>query len=142
MVAAFSLDISVFLSLPCTFEVYLCCWSFLEGGLEQEEAHFIDICQIQGWWPSRTNTPGYLFALLPITRPFPTLSFPSDVLLLENGAQAQCKGSSFRPHIYVSVNFSYNIMFKKLKILYTGDTFWFLIIYINEMVSNSSLDYK
>ena len=33
MVAAFSLDISVFLSLPCTFEVYLRRWSFLEGGL-------------------------------------------------------------------------------------------------------------
>ena len=48
MVAAFSLDISVFLSLPCTFEVYLCRWSFLEGGLEQDEAHFIDICQIRG----------------------------------------------------------------------------------------------
>ena len=48
VVAAFSLDISVFLSLPCTFEVYLCRWSFLEGGLEQDEAHFIDICQIRG----------------------------------------------------------------------------------------------
>ena len=33
VVAAFSLDISVFLSIPCTFEVYLRCWSFLEGGL-------------------------------------------------------------------------------------------------------------
>ena len=31
VVAVFSLDISVFLSLPCTFEVYLHCWSFLEG---------------------------------------------------------------------------------------------------------------
>ena len=48
MVAAFSLDISVFLSLPCTFEVYLRRWSFLEGGLEQDEAHFIDTCQIRG----------------------------------------------------------------------------------------------
>ena len=33
VVAAFSLDISVFLSLPCTFEVYLRRWSFLEGDL-------------------------------------------------------------------------------------------------------------
>ena len=33
VVAAFSLDISVFLSLPCTFVVYLRRWSFLEGGL-------------------------------------------------------------------------------------------------------------
>ena len=33
VVAVFSLDISVFLSLPCTFEVYLRRWSFLEGGL-------------------------------------------------------------------------------------------------------------
>ena len=48
MVAAFSLDIFVFLSLSCTFEVYLRRWSFLEGGLEQDEAHFIDICQIRG----------------------------------------------------------------------------------------------
>ena len=87
MVAVFSLDISVFLSLPCTFEVYLCCWSFLDGGLKQDEAHFIDICKIRGWWPSWTNTLGYLFALLPITGPFPTLSFPSNVLSLENGAQ-------------------------------------------------------
>ena len=47
MVAAFSLDISVFLSLPCTFEAYLRRWSFLEGCLEQDEAHFIDICQIR-----------------------------------------------------------------------------------------------
>ena len=48
MVAAFSLDISVFLSLPYTFEVYLRRWSFLEGCLEQDEAHSIDICQIRG----------------------------------------------------------------------------------------------
>jgi len=40
--------ISVFLSLPCTFEVYLRRWSFLVGCLEQDEAHFIDICQIRG----------------------------------------------------------------------------------------------
>ena len=33
-------------------------------------------------------------------------------------------------------------MFKKSKILYTGDNFLFLIIYINEIVINSSLDYK
>ena len=48
MVAVFSLDIAVFLSIPYTFEVYLRRWSFLEGGLEQNEAHFIDICQIRG----------------------------------------------------------------------------------------------
>ena len=41
MVAAFSLDISVLLSLPCTFEVYLRHWSFLEGCLEQDEAHLL-----------------------------------------------------------------------------------------------------
>ena len=71
VVAAFSLDISVFLSLSCTFEVYLRRWSFLECGLEQDRAHFIDICQIQGGWPPRTNTLGYLSALLSITGPFP-----------------------------------------------------------------------
>ena len=76
MVAAFSLDISVFLSLPCTFEVYFRRWSFLEGCLEQDEAHFIDICQIRGRLPSRTNTLGYLSALLSITGPFPMLSSP------------------------------------------------------------------
>ena len=47
MVATFSLDISVFLSLPCTFEVYLRRWSFLEGCLEQDEAHSIDICAVR-----------------------------------------------------------------------------------------------
>ena len=71
VVAAFSLDISVFLSLPCIFEVYLRRWSFLEGCLEQDETHSIDICQIRGGWPSRTNTLRYLSALLSITGPFP-----------------------------------------------------------------------
>ena len=33
MVAAFSLDISVSLSLPCTLVVYLHRWNFLKGGL-------------------------------------------------------------------------------------------------------------
>ena len=33
VVAAFSLDISASLSLPCTFVVYLHRWNFLEGGL-------------------------------------------------------------------------------------------------------------
>ena len=47
VVAAFLLDISVFLSLPCTFEVYLRRWSFLEGCLEQDEAHSIDICPVR-----------------------------------------------------------------------------------------------
>ena len=37
MVAAFSLDISVSLSLPCTFVVYLRRWSFLEDGHKIEE---------------------------------------------------------------------------------------------------------
>ena len=33
VVAAFSKDISAFLSLPCTFVIYLHLWNFLEGGL-------------------------------------------------------------------------------------------------------------
>ena len=48
MVAAFPLDISVFLSLPCTSEVYLHYWNFLEGYPSQDEVHFIDIRQVRG----------------------------------------------------------------------------------------------
>ena len=48
VVAAFSLDIFVFLSIPCTFEVYLRRWNILEGGLGQDEARSTDMCQIRG----------------------------------------------------------------------------------------------
>ena len=48
MVAAFPLDISVFLSLPCASEVYLQGWNFLEGYPSQDEIHFTDIRQVRG----------------------------------------------------------------------------------------------
>ena len=48
MVATFSLDISVFLSLPCASEVYLHGWNFLEGYPSQDEVHFSDIRQVRG----------------------------------------------------------------------------------------------
>ena len=86
MVAVFSLDISVFLSIPCKFEVYLRCWSFLEACLDQDEAYFIDICQIRGGWPSRTNTLGYLYALLSITEPFPCFLLLGRIIIKEWGS--------------------------------------------------------
>ena len=43
------------LSLPCTSEVYLHCWNFLEGYPSQDEVHFIDIRQVRGGWLSRTS---------------------------------------------------------------------------------------
>ena len=48
VVATFLQDISVFLSLPCTLEVYLHCWTFLEGYPSQAEVHFTDIRQVWG----------------------------------------------------------------------------------------------
>ena len=47
MVAAFPLDIFVFLSLSCTSEVYLHGWNFLEGCPSQDEVHFTDIRQAE-----------------------------------------------------------------------------------------------
>ena len=48
MVAAFPLDISMFLSLPCASKVYLQGWNFLEGYQSQDEIHFTDIRQVRG----------------------------------------------------------------------------------------------
>ena len=48
MVAAFPLDISVFLSLPYAYEVYLHGWNFLKGYPSQDEVHFTDIRQVRG----------------------------------------------------------------------------------------------
>ena len=47
MVVAFPLDISVFLSLPCTSKVYLHGWNFLEDYPSQDEVHFTDIRQVR-----------------------------------------------------------------------------------------------
>ena len=66
MVAAFPLDISVFLSLPCTSEVYLHCWNFLEGYPSQNEVHFTDIRQVRGGRLSRTSVFGH-FSIRPPT---------------------------------------------------------------------------
>ena len=55
VVAAFPLDISVFLSLLYTSEVYLHCWNFLEGYPSQNEVHFTDIRQVWGGWLSRSS---------------------------------------------------------------------------------------
>ena len=43
VVVVFPQDISVFLSLPCAPEIYLCCWNFLEGYPSQAEVHLTDI---------------------------------------------------------------------------------------------------
>ena len=48
MVEIFPLDISVFLSLPCTSEVYLHYWNFLKDYPSQDEVHFTDIRQVRG----------------------------------------------------------------------------------------------
>ena len=48
MVAAFPLDISVFLSSPYVPEVYAHRWSLLEGYLSHSYAYSTDIRQVQG----------------------------------------------------------------------------------------------
>ena len=76
MVAAFPLDISAFLSFPCSPEVYLRCWNFLEGYISQGEVDLTDICQVRGVQPSRTITFQHLSTLPPTMGPFPILSPP------------------------------------------------------------------
>ena len=76
MVAAFPLDISVFLSLLCISEVYLHRWNLLEGYVSQDEVDLSDICQVRGIRPSRTNAFQHFFALPPIMGLFPMLSPP------------------------------------------------------------------
>ena len=48
MVVAFSQDISVYLSLLYTSEVYHRCWNVMEAYSSQAEAHLIDIRQVRG----------------------------------------------------------------------------------------------
>ena len=76
MVAAFPLDISRSYPFPCSPEVYLHCWNFLEGHISQGEVDFTDICQVWGVQPSRTITFQHLSTLRPIMGFFPTLSPP------------------------------------------------------------------
>ena len=73
MVAAFPLDISAFLSFPCSPEVYLRCWNFLEGYISQGEVDLTDICQVRGVQPSRTITFQHLSTPPPTMGPFPML---------------------------------------------------------------------
>ena len=76
VVAAFSQDISTFLSFPCSSEVYLHRWSFLEGYISQGEVDLTDICQVRGVRPSRIGAFQHFSALPPIRGPFPMLSPP------------------------------------------------------------------
>ena len=48
VVAAFSQDISVVLSLPYVHEVYFRCWNLLEDYPGQVKAYLTDIRQVQG----------------------------------------------------------------------------------------------
>ena len=76
MVATFPQDISAFLSFPCSPEVYLRCWNFLECYISQGEIDLADICQVRGVRPSRISAFQH-FSALPLTiGPFPTLSPP------------------------------------------------------------------
>ena len=70
MVAAFPLDISAFLSFPCSSEVYLRRWNFLEGYISQGEVDLIDICQVRGVRPSQASAFQHFSALPPIMGPF------------------------------------------------------------------------
>ena len=55
MVAAFSLDIFVFLSFPYVPEVYPHCWRLLEGHLSHPGTRLTDIRLILGGYPPRTS---------------------------------------------------------------------------------------
>ena len=57
MVAAFPLDISVFLFSPYVPEVYPYRWSILEGYLSHLDACSTDIRQVRGGLPPRTSSP-------------------------------------------------------------------------------------
>ena len=74
MVAAFPQDISAFLSFPCSSEVYLRHWNFLEGYISQGEVDLTDICQVRGVISSQTSAFQHFFALPPTMGPFPMLS--------------------------------------------------------------------
>ena len=76
MVVAFTLDISVFLSLLCISEVHLHRWNFLEGYISQGEVDLTDICQVQEVRPSRTIAFQHFSVLPPTMGPFPMLSPP------------------------------------------------------------------
>ena len=76
MVAAFPQDISALLSFPCSSEVYLRHWNFLEGYISQGEVDLTDICQVRGVRPSRTSAFQHFSALPPTMGPFPILSPP------------------------------------------------------------------
>ena len=76
MVAAFPQYISVFLSFPCSSEVYLHRWNFLEGYISQGEVDLTDICQVQEVRPSRTSAFQHFSVLPPTMGPFPMLFLP------------------------------------------------------------------
>ena len=56
MVAAFPLDISVFLSSPYVLEVYPHHWRLLEGRLSHPSACSTDIRPVRGGQPPQTST--------------------------------------------------------------------------------------
>ena len=64
MVAAFPLDISVFLSSPYMPEVYPHRWSLLEGYLSHSGACLTDIRPVRGGYPPRTSTPHHFLTQL------------------------------------------------------------------------------
>ena len=76
MVAAFPQDISAFLSFPCSSEVYLRRWNFLEGYISQGEVDLTGICQVRGVRSSQTSAFQHFSTLPPIMGPFPILSPP------------------------------------------------------------------
>ena len=86
VVAVFPQDISVFLSLPCAFEVYLYCWDFLEGYLSQGYAHLTDNRQVRGGWLPQTSAFEHFSVRPPTIGAFPNVFSSSDVLLLVIGA--------------------------------------------------------
>ena len=76
MVAVFPQDISVFLSFPCSSEVYLRRWNFLEDYISQGEVDLTVICQVRGVLPSRTSAFQHFSTLPPIMGPFLMFSPP------------------------------------------------------------------
>ena len=64
MVAAFLLDISVFLSSPYMPEVYPHRWSLLEGYLSHSGACSTDIRPVRGDYHPRASTPHHFLTRL------------------------------------------------------------------------------
>ena len=133
MVAAFPQDISVFLSFPCSPEVYLRCWNFLEGYLSQVEVHLTDIRQVRGVWPSRTSVFQHFSIQPPTMGLFPNIFSSSDAFLLINGAWGPTQKLKSLPPTYLYIQHNITFFCLTNKTLYYFFQYYIYIYIYNFM---------